>query len=103
MHHHDVPPLISIVLPPVPFELLKSLLSVVDTNGEVVQGLAMAVVEFVNPLDTALQILDSLLNLDDGNVKGAMVNSLILKRQVRTVQWRMAARGTSGHARVAVM
>ena len=79
MHHHHVPPLISIVLPLVPFELLESLLSVVDTNGEVVQGLAMAVVEFVNPLDTALQILDSLLNLDDGNVKGAMVNSLILK------------------------
>ena len=79
MHHHHVPPLISIVLPLVPFELLESLLGVVNMNGEVVQCFAVAVVEFVDPLGATLQILNPLLNLYNGNIKGTMVDSLIFK------------------------
>ena len=79
VHHHDVPPLVPVILPPVLLKLLKSLLSVVGVNGEIVQSLAVAVVEFVNPLDVALQILNSFLNLNDGDIQSTMVDSLIFE------------------------
>ena len=74
MHHYHVPFLVSVILSPVPFKLLESLLGVIKTDGEVVHGLAVGVVELVDPLDTALQILDPLLNLDDGNIEDTMVD-----------------------------
>ena len=79
MHHHDVPSLVSVILPPVPLKLLKGLLSIVDANQEVVQGLAVAVVELVDPLDAALQILDSLLDLNDGDIESTVADSLIFE------------------------
>ena len=36
VHHHDIPPLVSIVFPPIPLKLLKSLFCVVDVDGEVI-------------------------------------------------------------------
>ena len=82
MHHHHVPLLIPIVLPPVPFKLLKSLLSVIKTDGEVVHGFTTCVVEFVDPLDTALQVLDLLLDLDNGNIEGTVIDSLIFESRL---------------------
>ena len=79
VHHHDVPPLIPIVLPPVPLKLLEGLLSVVDADGEVVQSLTVTIVELVDPLDMTLQVLDSFLNLNDGDVQGAMVDLLVFE------------------------
>ena len=52
MHHHHIPLLVPIVLPPVPLKLLEGLLSVVDANREIIQSLAVAIVEPVDPLDT---------------------------------------------------
>ena len=79
MHHHDIPPLVPVVLPPVPLKLLEGLLGVVDVDREVVQSLAVAVVELVDSLNLTFQVLDSLLDLNDGDIEGAMVDSLVFK------------------------
>ena len=42
----------------------------------------MGVVEVIDPLDMALQILDLLLDLNDGNVKSAMVDSLFFESRL---------------------
>ena len=84
MGHHDIPLLVLVVLPPVPLKLFQRLLDVVETNGEVVHGSAMGVVEIIDPLNAALQVLDPLLNLDDSDVESAMVNSLVLESSLQS-------------------
>ena len=79
MCHHHIPLLILVVLSPVPFKLLQRLLGVIKTNGEVIHRFAVGVVELVDPLDVAFQVLDPLLYLDDGDIENAIVDSLIFE------------------------